>query len=628
MKENIQVADPNIGQQCEVFSRCDVLLINKKGGIGDILCTRLLFEDLKQISHIGQVAFAVPRKHLPLIDDHPFIDRKLAVEDLTAETYEDYIFVKDMTYTPDNLEYRTRPHITRNRSDIFANSIGLTLRHHAGHLTFTDKEMEFARRFINYFGNRQKIGIAPFTSHVSKDLPTQLINDLVSWCRHKRIVPLIFHDEGIGIKDAIVVNHLTLREWMAVISLLDVVVTASTAMFWIAQLTNRPTIVITGFEDAQVFGKYHSNLVIIQRRARNKRKLYSTIIDKKKEIEKFRGDWSYCPCWDARKCAFKTWGEYPLFCLESIRIDEVTKPLDNMLSHSPSIIDTQDRNSRVAFVREGGLGDILMTIPVIKALNKLGKEIDYFTMPEYFLLLKNVNCRVKAIKNFDKKRYDKVYDLRNELESYRVALNQQHRIDAIAEFCKVKINDYSIPLSDTESHWAKQWLQNQGYGSETLIGICVRSAFRLRSWIETGPRDVVDLLPSDMNYIVFGSNDWYDWKHPRVHLAINFTLEQVIALIKRCTAVITTDNGLLHVAGALEIPIVALFGSLPPEWRTKYYKSVKTIVPENLSCYPCREWQVGKEEDIAYCRNVDTRCMRMIKPQMVANTLKELLKEI
>jgi ADP-heptose:LPS heptosyltransferase len=331
MRENIQISDPDIEKQCRVFSKCDVLLINRRGGIGDILCARLLFEDLRQIPQIGQISFAVPRKYLPLIKDHPFIDHKLAAEDLTTEAYEDYAFVKDITYTPDDLEFRIRPKIEQNRADIYADSIGLILKQYEGHLVFTDQEMEFARQFVNYFGDRQKIGIAPFTSHVSKDLPFQLVENLIFWCRHKQVIPLIFHDEGmIGIKDVIVVNQLTLREWMAVVSLLDVVVTASTAMFWVAQLTNRPTVVIAGFEDAQVFGKYHSNLTIIQRRAKGERQLYSTIMQKQK-IEKFQGDWSYCPCWNAGRCAFKKWGEYPLFCLESIHIDEIIESLNRIL---------------------------------------------------------------------------------------------------------------------------------------------------------------------------------------------------------------------------------------------------------------------------------------------------------
>ena len=331
MMVNKKTAKLDIKSQCEVFSRCDVLIINKTGGAGDILCARLIFEDLKKIPKIGKISFAIPRKYLPLIKDHPYIDLKLAVEDLTQEDYNSYAFIKDITYTPDNLEYRMRPFITKNRSDIYADSVGVNLKTHDGCLAFTSSEIEFAQNFLKQYGKGKKIGVAPFTSHISKDLKIQLVREFVSWCQQKEITPLIFHNhKNINIEGVVTINSLTLREWMSVVSMLDAVVTASTAMFWVTQLVCIPTIVVSGFEDALVFGKYHPNLKIVQRRATNNKKPYSTIIQKQ-ELKKFSGDWEFCPCWDVQKCAFKKWGEYPSFCLESIQLNEVTNPLSEIL---------------------------------------------------------------------------------------------------------------------------------------------------------------------------------------------------------------------------------------------------------------------------------------------------------
>ncbi|GAF79599.1 unnamed protein product, partial [marine sediment metagenome] len=321
-------AEPKISSEkrLEVAALGRVLLINRLGGVGDILCARLIFEDLKRMPNIGDTAFAVPRRYLPVIEDHPYIDCKIAVEDL--ENVTDYVISKDITEVCDKLERWTRGNINQNRADIYADSIGLKLKNHNGHLSFTDREMEFAKVFMRQLGKGKKVGIAPFTSHASKDLGKQLARDLVFWCRRRKAMPLVFHDEKISIEEAEVVSGLPLRQWMAVVSLLDAVVTASTAMFWVAQLTRRPTVVIAGYEDARVFGKYHPDLAIVQRCARGERKL---IARQEKEIEKFNGDWSHCPCWSAQRCAFRKWREYPLFCLDSIRIDEVVKPLARIL---------------------------------------------------------------------------------------------------------------------------------------------------------------------------------------------------------------------------------------------------------------------------------------------------------
>ena len=325
--------EPGIVEKCKVSSRCDVLLINKLGGIGDILCTRLIFEDLKQVPQIGKITFAVPREYLPLIEDHPFIDYKMAVEDLDPKSFDKYILVKDITQVPGQIEHRTMPNVTKNRSDILAESIGLELKSHRGHLTFSSQEIDWARKYIRKFGQGKKVGIFPFTSHRSKDLEITLVRELVWWCRKEGYIPIIIHDKEIEIKNVIVINNLDIRQWMVVVSLLDAVVTAATATFWISHLTYRPTVAIFGCEDLKIFGKYFLGLRSIQRGIPRKKRLpYPTITTKQERIEKNVGKWQFCPCWDSRKCAFKKWGEYPTLCLESIKLEEVTKPLMELLN--------------------------------------------------------------------------------------------------------------------------------------------------------------------------------------------------------------------------------------------------------------------------------------------------------
>ena len=160
-----------------------------------------------------------------------------------------------------------------------------------------------------------------------------------------------------------------------------------------------------------------------------------------------------------------------------------------------------------------------------------------------------------------------------------------------------------------------------------MIGLAPGAQYRLRSWIETYPRDLVDILPN-RSFILFGSDDRYNWRHPQVSLAINFDIKKVIALLSLCHIFVCVDSGLLHVAGPLKIPTVALFGSLPPELRIKYYSNMQAIVPKDISCCPCYEWQEKSQEDRDYCRDVDVRCMRAIKPWIVRNKILSLEKKL
>lgn len=44
-------------------------------------------------------------------------------------------------------------------------------------------------------------------------------------------------------------------------------------------------------------------------------------------------------------------------------------------------------------------------------------------------------------------------------------------------------------------------------------------------------------------------------------------LDQAVILIAACKAIVTNDSGLMHVAAALNRPLVALYG---PKWRTSH----------------------------------------------------------
>jgi heptosyltransferase-2 len=92
------------------------------------------------------------------------------------------------------------------------------------------------------------------------------------------------------------------------------------------------------------------------------------------------------------------------------------------------------------------------------------------------------------------------------------------------------------------------------------------------------------------------------------------TLGEAIALIKRCKFFVCNDSGLMHLAAALNVPTVAIFGStdaVATGPRGKYAK----IVREPVECSPCLEPE---------CRFGHYRCMLHITPERVWEELEGL----
>lgn len=92
-------------------------------------------------------------------------------------------------------------------------------------------------------------------------------------------------------------------------------------------------------------------------------------------------------------------------------------------------------------------------------------------------------------------------------------------------------------------------------------------------------------------------------------------LTQLAAIIERCVMVIGPDSGPGHLAAALGIPYMGLFGPTDPE-RVAAWGSKHLAIKSEIGCSPC-----GKRE----CPGLDTLCMRTISPERVIKGVKEAL---
>ena len=94
----------------------------------------------------------------------------------------------------------------------------------------------------------------------------------------------------------------------------------------------------------------------------------------------------------------------------------------------------------------------------------------------------------------------------------------------------------------------------------------------------------------------------------------NTTLDEAIALIGMSKAVISNDSGLMHIAAALTVPQVAIFGSSDPAHTPPLSNKAK-VIWLNLPCSPCHKRE---------CPLGHLRCLNDILPEQVFATLNIL----
>ena len=104
------------------------------------------------------------------------------------------------------------------------------------------------------------------------------------------------------------------------------------------------------------------------------------------------------------------------------------------------------------------------------------------------------------------------------------------------------------------------------------------------------------------------------------HIMLNMlgktTLQEVGALIESCDVVVTADTGSLHIALALNKPVVALFGPTDPKLWGPLTGTFKVLVNDELDCLGCRKRR---------CPKPDQYCMSGIEPVRVKKAIFELI---
>lgn len=160
----------------------------------------------------------------------------------------------------------------------------------------------------------------------------------------------------------------------------------------------------------------------------------------------------------------------------------------------------------------------------------------------------------------------------------------------------VKTKNIHFYISSYENEYGKNFINKYFKQDSLIVGIIPAGGWKSKrcdavKWVEIcsalNEKYIVSFL------ILWGPGDEYDADYIKNHfpnntiLAPNTTVKQMAGLINNCNIIIANDSGPMHMAVALGIPTLGIFGPTDPLKHGPYSDKSDYVLKEGLFCIKC-----------------------------------------
>jgi 3-deoxy-D-manno-octulosonic-acid transferase/heptosyltransferase-1 len=176
----------------------------------------------------------------------------------------------------------------------------------------------------------------------------------------------------------------------------------------------------------------------------------------------------------------------------------------------------------------------------------------------------------------------------------------KHAVDRYLDFIRylggdIEEPEFLIPIQEENIRRVDELLQRNGIDNkDRFVAVSPVALWDTKLWRDERFAELCDLIVEKLNTkVIFTGRDPNRltniqslMKSHSVNLGGETTLRDLAYLYKLSSLLITTDSGPMHLAAAVGIPVVALFGPTDAA-RTGPYGKGHTIIRRKLPCSPC-----------------------------------------
>ena len=328
---------------------------------------------------------------------------------------------------------------------------------------------------------------------------------------------------------------------------------------------------------------------------------------------------------------------------------------------------------KILIIQTAFLGDVVLTIPLIQAAKKyLKAQISVVCIPstknileghpsiDEIIVFDNKNSEkgffslIKFIKKLKEKKFDVAIiphpSFKSGLISYLAAIPERigfsnsagrffftnkvffdknkHQLERYLDLLKhfgieVKEEKTEIYIDEEGKKFADDVLPK----NKIIFGINPGSIWATKRWPAEKYAQLADKIITEFGdeILIFGGPDDIDIaKNVEKNMeqkAINFagktTLKQLSVLTQMCKVFVTNDSGPMHIAAAMNIPVVAIFGPTIKQFGFFPYSKKAIVIEKNVPCRPCSPHGPNK------CPEKHFNCMNKITVSEVFDAVKK-----
>jgi len=329
-----------------------------------------------------------------------------------------------------------------------------------------------------------------------------------------------------------------------------------------------------------------------------------------------------------------------------------------------------NRIKKILIIKPRGIGDIVLSTTVLDNLNSYFPAAEIHYLVEEFAkqsvennpLVKKIHTMQKTefsyfvSRRIRKEKYDLIIDLWSNPRSaqitflsgakYRLGYSYRGRRYAYnikanagrgdvhsAEHNLELLKAIDVPITSKNIHYyinknsqekADRFIKSLKLINKNIIGIIPSGGWESKrcdavKWIEIC-KELINKLDVSL-LLLWGPGDERDAEKIKSELQDEITIapetdvDEMAALINNCDVVIANDSGPMHIAAALNIPTLGLFGPTDPKKHGPYSDNSTYIIKDDLDCIICNKLVCPFNHE----------CMLSISNEMVSYKIIELL---